>query len=366
MTISGMSCADKPAGGESPRCLRLPRLTPGRSPLLARSWPGQLHVRGATRSSFQCQSRLDTPTAIETIREKAGTRSVDRGYTLPMTLIIGMSKPEGIYLCVDYRITNSRTRELTHERAIKFLDIRYPPQDAGGPKVLLGFSGLAELPDGTPMLDWIRQTLRGESEVIDQSMAHLRKRLNRDIAPLRQELTISLLVIEPYRRLLGAFTNRRIPPPGQDPIMPGFQYSMTRLTDWTIFAHGSGADRLVRDGHFARLQPHLGTVPRKPMNHMKLLASMNRRVAEKDRTVSAFSQVSFINAGDRFGGPTSHVFVERGESVPFEMPLIITGIDTTEWMRDFVRNSEAFFRGEIDAMPEDSAEKMEKQIKRRS
>jgi hypothetical protein len=48
MTISGMSCADKTADGESPRCLRLPRLTPGRSPLLARSWPGQLHVRGAT------------------------------------------------------------------------------------------------------------------------------------------------------------------------------------------------------------------------------------------------------------------------------------------------------------------------------
>src|SRR5260370_15577208 len=164
---------------------------------------------------------------------------------------------------------------------------------------------MAELREGTPTLTWIRETLRGESEVIDESMAHLRKRLNRDIAPLREPLIINLLVLEPYRRLFGGFTNLRIPPPGQDPVMPGFRYVMSRLDAWTIFANGSGAKRLVKDGHFDRLQPHLGVVPREPVNHMKLLASMNRRVAAKDDTVSPFCQVSFIPSGTRFG-PTSH------------------------------------------------------------
>ena len=281
-----------------------------------------------------------------------------------MTLIIGMSKPEGIYLSVDYRVTNTRTREIINNTAIKSLAIHYPPMDNGGPKVLLAWTGLAELPDGTPILTWIRETLRGESEVIDQSMKHLRKRLNRDIAPYRSPLIINLLVLERYRRLFGGFTNLRNPPPGEDPVMPGFQYIMNQLTAWTIFANGSGAQRLMKDGHFDRLLPHLGVVPREPMNHMKLLAGMNRRVAAKNDTVSPFCQVSFIPSGTRFG-PTSHAFTERGETVPFEMPLIIAGIDTTEWTREFRRNSEALFKGEISKMPETSNEKMNEQIKRR-
>lgn len=275
-----------------------------------------------------------------------------------------MSKPEGIYLSVDYRITETGTRAFIHERAIKNLTIHYPPLDGRGPKVLLGFSGMAELPDGTPMLDWIRGTLRGESEVIDQSMAHLRKRLNRDVAPSHQQLIINFLVLEPYRRLFGGFTNVRTPPPGQDPVMPGFRYVMNRLNEWFIFANGSGAERLVKDGHFDRLRPHLEIVPREPMNHMKLLAAMNRRVAAKDSTVSPFCHVSFINAGTRFA-PTSHLFTERGESAPHEMSLLMAGLDLTDIVREFNRNSEALRGGKISAYPEVDLAKVNEQLKRR-
>lgn len=285
-------------------------------------------------------------------------------YSLLVTLIIGMSKPEGIYLSADYRVTNTRTRALINDETMKILTIHYPPLDGSGPRVLLGFTGLAPLPDGTPTLTWIRETLRGESEVIDRSMAHLRKRLNRDIAPHHSPLIINLLVIERYRRLFGALTNVRIPPPGQDPVMPGFQYVMRPLADWTIFANGSGLQRLLKDGHFTRLQRHLGTVPREPMNHMNLLAAMNRRVGAKDKTVSPFCQVSFIPAGIRFQ-PTSWAFLERGESVPFEMPLILAGLDTTEFTRDLVHNSQALRRGEIIELPEISREKANEQTKRR-
>lgn len=286
-------------------------------------------------------------------------------YALPVTLIIGMSKPEGIYLSVDYRVTDSRTRALISNASIKNLTIHYPPLDGSGPKVLLGFTGLAALPDGTPTLTWIRETLRGESEVIDQSMAHLRKRLNRDIAPLHSPLIINLLVLERYRRLFGGFTNLRVPPPGQDPIMPGFRYVMTQLTDWTIFANGSGAQQLMKGGHFPRLQPHLSIIPREPMNHMKLLAVMNRRVAAKDGSVSPFCQVSFINSSDRFR-PISNAFTENGESVPFEMPFIIAGLDLTEDTREFMQAAEASSKGEAFKLPERSKEEINERYKRRS
>jgi hypothetical protein len=287
-------------------------------------------------------------------------------YTPFVTLLIGMSKPEGIYLSVDYRITDISTHEFMHDKASKSLAIHYPPLNDGGPKVLLGFTGKAELSDGTPMLDWIRQTLRGESEVIDQSMAHLLRRLNRDIAPYGEQLMINLLVIERYRRLFGGFSNvRSISLPDQSPVMPGFTYMMRQLTEWTIFANGSGMGTLVKDGHLARLQPHLNVVPRKPMDHMNLLAVMNRRVAAKDETVSKFSHVSFINSGNRFGGPVSHIFTEKGESVPFEMPLILSGIDVTDGLREVQRNAQALRRGEISAISEISIEKALGQVQRR-
>ena len=304
-----------------------------------------------TRPRWACPARPDGVTAWAEYPER-------------VTLIIGMSKPEGIYLSVDYRVTNSQTHELVDDASTKSLTIHYPPLDNGGPKVLMAFTGLATLPDGTPMLAWIRQTLRGETEVIDQSMSHLRARLNRDIAPLRTPLIINLLVLERYRRLFGAFTNLRITPLGQHIISPKFGYIMNQLTDWTIFANGSGMHRLLKDGHFARLQPHLGVVPRKPMNHMKLLAVMNRRVASKDRSVSPFCHVSFINSSDRFQ-PISHTFTERGESVPFEMPFLLAGIDMTDSMREFMRNSQAFFRGEISELPQNDIEQMNEWLKRR-
>lgn len=262
-------------------------------------------------------------------------------------------------------MTNSRTRELINDISIKTLTMHYPPLNDGGPKVLLGFTGLAELPDGTPMITWIRETLRGESEVINQSLNHLRKRLNRDIAPLQQPLIINFLVLERYRRLFGGLTNLRTPLPGQTPVMPGFKYVMNRLDGWTIIANGSGAHRLINDGHLSRLQSHLGTIPRKPMDHMNLLAVMNRRVAAKDKTVSPFCQVSFINSGTRFA-PTSHAFTERGEDVPFEMPsLILAGLDLAEVARDVIHDFRALRRGEITEIPEIDKDELNRRIMRR-
>jgi hypothetical protein len=267
-----------------------------------------------------------------------------------MTLILGMSKPEGIYLSADYRVTDSRTGKLIDDESTKSLLLYYPPL-VGGPKVLLGFSGLARLRDGTPTLTWIRETLRGEDEFIDQSMAHLRARLDRDIAPLRVPLIINLLVLEKDRRLFGGLSNLCSSSTGQASVMRSFGYAMNELPGWFIFANGSGARRLVKDGHLARLQPHLDIVPRKPMNHMNLLARMNRQVARKNSSVSPYCHVSFVNSDDRFS-PTSHSFTERNQSVPLEMPVILAGLDFTDSMRALMRNVVARGRGETPPYPD--------------
>jgi hypothetical protein len=71
-----------------------------------------------------------------------------------VTLILGMSKPEGIYLSVDYRVSNSRTREVIDDESVKFLTVYYPPEHVG-PKALIAYTGIALLPDGTPVGDWL-------------------------------------------------------------------------------------------------------------------------------------------------------------------------------------------------------------------
>ena len=252
-----------------------------------------------------------------------------------MTLILGMSKAEGIYLSVDYRVTNSQTGETLDDASVKFLTVRYPP-DKEGPNALLAYTGIAQLPDGTPVGDWLRETLRGQTEVIDASMQHLHQRLNRDLARYRVGLIVNVLVVHGDQRYAGGFTNIK----ADGSVARSFEYVMNELTKPFVFANGSGAARAVADGHLNLLREQLNVRPRRVHNHMKLLATVNRRVAKVENSVSPHCHVSFINANDQYE-PTYEVFVERGESVPFQMPMIWMGIDVSYVMEQFMRDVQA-------------------------
>jgi hypothetical protein len=265
-------------------------------------------------------------------------------YGESVTLILGMSKPEGIYLSADYRVTELPSRNLVDDASLKHLTVHYPPE--GGPKVLLAYTGLAFLPDGTPTGQWLRETLRGESEYIDQSMAHLRERLDRDVARAKAPLIINALVLENDRRLFGGLSNLRRDPGSKDAtVMRSFGYVMNELDGPFVFGNGSGVAALIADHHFELLRDQLDVWPRKPLDHMRLLAAVNRRVAAKESTVSPYCHVSYINADERTSA-ASQAFVELGEEVPFEMPFLLFGIDLTAMMRNFHDASEAFIRGE--------------------
>lgn len=240
-----------------------------------------------------------------------------------------MSKADGVYMSTDYRVTNAVTGKLIDDDSVKFLTIHYPP-DEGGPTVLMAYTGLARLRDRekTPMATWIRSTLRGETDVIDPSMAHLKTRLDRDIAPYGVGLIINMFVVEPARRLFGAFTNVK----ADWSVRADFLYHMAPLGSPFCFANGAGARTVLRDPKlFGLMKSQLEVTPREPKDHMKLLSSINRRAAALDATVSPVCQVSFIPANAKEGVATT-VFREKGESAPITNPSLLFGIDLTDIM----------------------------------
>ena len=108
----------------------------------------------------------------------------------------------------------------------------------------------------------------------------------------------------------------------------------------------------LSDEEFDELvETQLAVWPRKPLDHVKLLASVNRRVAAKEPTVSPWCQVSFIPTS---GGPLGHDFVERGETVPFSMPVLIFGLGLTDNMARFMEDAKALRAGQ-EPTPMDTA-----------
>jgi hypothetical protein len=259
-----------------------------------------------------------------------------------VTLILGMSKPDGIYLSVDYRITNSRTGKRIDDAAVKHLQVTYPP-DETGPRALFAYAGLAILPDGTPTGTWIKDTLRGESDVFDVSMQHLRDRLDRDVARLRRPLIINVLVVQGEHRFLGGFSNVS---KSISKVMPGFEYRMYELDAPLAFANGLAAARVKADQHLNQMQEQAHIKPRKPMDHMNLLAAINRRVAASEKTVSPHCHVAYLPANrDDQPGPQSQVFAQGRESVPFTMPALLFGVDLS-FVEQFQAQAKRIFAGE--------------------
>jgi len=128
-------------------------------------------------------------------------------------------------------------------------------------------------------------------------------------------------------------------------------------TDWIVTSHfepvvkelhrscslsnGSGASSITEEDR-KLMKAQLSVTPRTPLDHMGLLAAINRRAAARDGSVSPFCQVSFTNADARTLS-LSHVFTETGEEVPFDVPVIFNGVDVSELSRPF-EQARAFFR----------------------
>jgi hypothetical protein len=234
-----------------------------------------------------------------------------------VTLILGLSKAEGIYLSVDYRVTWRGSGNLVDDDTVKFLNVNYP----GGPKALFAYTGIARLPgSNTDVGDWLRIRVSEGPAPFNDSMHYLRRRLDTDIAPRRQALIVNVLAIHDDNRYLGGFSN-------SDPygaISSSFEYQMERQRKPFSFGNGMAARRFFSmriTRYSSLLSDQLSIQPNHPRDHMKLLWHVNREISKIDRTVSPHCHVSFINADGRYP-PAQEAFAELGQPKPVTMPIV--------------------------------------------
>ncbi|HKD32462.1 MAG TPA: hypothetical protein VKB73_03225 [Gaiellaceae bacterium] len=147
-------------------------------------------------------------------------------------------------------------------------------------------------------------------------MEHLRSRLDRDIGPEGHSLIINLLVTEGERRLAGGFTNLARDRAGAIVFGDAFKYALNELDGPRSFASGSGGVTALRERLLEPLESQLEIRPRKPLDHMNLLATVNRRVAAIDRTVSPFCHAIFTRRRFRTGtGATERPFLSQAKAL---------------------------------------------------
>jgi hypothetical protein len=176
---------------------------------------------------------------------------------------------------------------------------------------------------------------------------------------------VNTLVIQNERRWFGGLSNLAILPDGRQVVAPRFRLKLEELQAPFAFANGLGATYVI-DSHRALLENQVGVQPRRPVDHMKLLATINRRVADKTGKktgpVSPFCQVTYVNADARTS-PESQAFLEKGESVPFDMSVVFLGVDLSGAARRVWEHGKPLSRGE--APPEVSDEEANGELKRR-
>lgn len=243
-----------------------------------------------------------------------------------MTMIMTIIRPEGIWQSTDYRVT--RGGKPVDDATPKQLHIMFSPL-GGGPQALMAFTGLAEFPDGTPTLQWIRETLRGDDRPILKVFDHLRDRLSRDVGSSRlwkNPLILSGGLFEGDKR--GYVEFRNIDLKTRQP-MRKFEYVIFDVEQPVVLIGGSGWDHVTQEdkdllANQARIRPA------KWEDHLGLLAGVNRRTARNKKSgVSPWCQASFLSSETQ--GARTKRFAKPGEPEgPLGMEFIMAGIDMTD------------------------------------
>ena len=255
-----------------------------------------------------------------------------------MTLI----RPEGVWQSVDYRLTSATTGAIMDDAAPKQLTILCPPLP-GGPHLLLAFTGLAQAPDGTPMLRWIRETIRGEQRTIEALLDHLRNRLTRDIghSHLRNYgLVLVGGVFENHgKRTYFQISNIEAV---SNAIRPIFECTVTEIKRPELFLAGAGR-RSVAASDIDVVNKESTMKPVTWEHHLDLLAQVNRRAAERDKqldpagvgTVSPWCHVTYLAENE--DGGKGRDFRESGDPAKeLSLETVVAGIDFTDSMRVFL------------------------------
>jgi hypothetical protein len=272
-----------------------------------------------------------------------------------MTLIMTMIRPEGIWQSADNRVTLSG-QPIDDERP-KQLHVICPPLP-GGPQLLLAFTGLAEMPDGTPTIQWARETLRGEQRFIMPMLEHLRDRLSRDVG--QSHLWNNLLVFSGgifdggkrfYVEIRNGDPKTRMP-------KREFDLAVCEVTEPMVFIAGSGEQAVSREDR-ALLLAQSRIRPAEWGNHLGLLAAVNRRTANAlakrgQESVSPWCSASYISQDEE--GSHSKNFSNPGEPKgPQYIESLLAGIDLHDLSKPLIQFMNDNSRTDIDQISSDEA-----------
>jgi hypothetical protein len=244
-----------------------------------------------------------------------------------VTLIITFVRSEGVWQCSDHRVNKRGVR--VDDDTPKQLSIHCPPDNAGQ-RILLAFTGLAEMPDGTPTLRWIRETIRGQPRFVTPTLEFIRDRLTRDLRGTlwaAEPLVLAGGVLETSGKRFYvqiANINARFEP------LPEFKLAIVEVEDSAFVAIGSRGYHVTASDQ-GLLKAQLNVCPNRWDDHLGLLAGVNRRTALADpsESVSPWCHVSSMRVGKT--GVQSKVFREPGDP-PAEqtMNLVVNGLDYSE------------------------------------
>jgi hypothetical protein len=264
---------------------------------------------------------------------KSNARLRQNGF---VTLLQTIVRPEGIWQSVDYRLTSLTTGAILDDAAPKQLTVLCPPLP-GGPHVLLAFTGLAQTPDGTPTLKWIRETISGQQRTIGVLLEHLRDRLTRDIG--HSHLGVyGLIVVGGIFESKGKRSYFEIS--NFDPITfairPDFELTITEIKGPRLLLAGSGR-RAVAKSDIDLVNKESTTKPANWEEHLRLLAQVNRRAAERSKkidpkgvgTVSPWCHVTYLAEGE--DGAKGRDFREPGDPPKdLSLEIVMVGMDLTD------------------------------------
>jgi hypothetical protein len=251
-----------------------------------------------------------------------------------MTLIITMIRLEGIWQSADNRVTRGG-QSIDDERP-KQLHIICPPLP-GRPQLLLAFTGLAELPDGSPTIQWVRETLRGEQRFIMPMLEHLRDRLSRDVGKSSlwcNPLVFSGGIFEGNSRFYVEIRNVELKTwkPKRE-----FDFIVCEVTEPMVFITGSGQKAVTKED-WDLLHTQSRVRPAKWENHLGLLAAVNRRTAKRDskKSVSPWCSASYISHNEE-GSHQKNFSNPREPRGPLYIESLLSGLDLHELSKPLIQ-----------------------------
>lgn len=254
-----------------------------------------------------------------------------------MTLNQTIVNQWGIWQCSDHRLVNPATGRVVTNHSIKHVILRCTDGAA-----LLAYAGAGQV-NSVDLSDWIRETLRGESRTLNESLILIRENATHDLAPILHRRGIchmfsigAFLAGRPWAVQIRNFNAPAGVPSGV--VLDHFETAAKVADSGQGFAFVYGDLQAVTHPDQKKLVALATRKPRQPKDFRNLLASINRRAATTPsgrRTVSPGCVTSYIPPK---GEPFECEF-HGGAAAPSPLviPTLLFGIDITEMQRTMMQ-----------------------------